>query len=89
MGTKHFTVRVLHTLNNIVAKDFNQIAPSVRTIIVALDMNKAFDPINIHTNQKAATDKYSIHKHDVYRKLHQGTQPLHNIQKPHIHATPI
>ena len=35
--------------NNTVAKGFNQMAPPVRTITVALDMSKAFDTINIHT----------------------------------------
>ena len=39
----------LHTLNNTIAKGFNQIAPPARTITVALDMSKAFDTINIHT----------------------------------------
>ena len=39
----------LHTLNNTVAKGFNQMAPPARTITVALDMSKAFDIINIHT----------------------------------------
>ena len=47
--THHSTVTALHTLNNTVAKGFNQIAPPVRTITVALDMIKAFDTINIHT----------------------------------------
>ena len=37
------------TLNNTVAKGFNQMAPPARTITVALDMSKAFDTINIHT----------------------------------------
>ena len=46
--TQHSTV-TLHTLNNTVAKGFNQMAPPVRTITVALDMSKAFDTINIHT----------------------------------------
>ena len=44
--TQHSTVTELHTLNNTVAKGFNQIAPPVRTITVALDMSKTF---NIHT----------------------------------------
>ena len=39
----------LHTLNNTVAKGFNQMASPARTITVALDMSKAFDTINIHT----------------------------------------
>ena len=47
--TQHSTVTALHTLNNTVVKGFNQMAPSTRTITVALDMNKAFDTINIHT----------------------------------------
>ena len=47
--TQHSTVTALHTLNNTVAKGFNQMAPPARTITVALDMNKAFDTINIHT----------------------------------------
>ena len=47
--TQHSTVTALHTLNNTVAKGFNQTAPPARTITVALDMRKAFDAINIHT----------------------------------------
>ena len=39
----------LHTLNNTVAKGFNQMAPPARTITVALDMSKAFDIISMHT----------------------------------------
>ena len=47
--TQHCTVTVLHTLNNTVAKGFNQMAPPERTITVALDMSEAFDTLNIHT----------------------------------------
>ena len=47
--TQHSTVTALHTVNNTVAKGFNQMAPPARTITVALDMSKAFDTINIHT----------------------------------------
>ena len=47
--TQHSTVTALHTVNNTVAKMFNQMAPPARTIIVALDMSKAFDTISIHT----------------------------------------
>ena len=47
--TQHSTVTALHTLNNTVAKGFNQIGPPARTITVALDMSKAFDIINKHT----------------------------------------
>ena len=47
--TQHSTVTTLHTLNNTVAKGFNQMVPSARTITVALDMSKSFNTINIHT----------------------------------------
>ena len=47
--TQHHTVTALHTMNNTVAKGFNQMAPHARTITVGLDMTKAFDTINIHT----------------------------------------
>ena len=47
--TQHSIVTSLHTVNNTVAKGFNQMAPPARTITVALDMSKAFDTINIHT----------------------------------------
>ena len=38
--TQHSTVTALHTLNNTVAKGFNQMAPPARTTTVALDMSK-------------------------------------------------
>ena len=47
--TQHSTGTALLTLNNTVAKGFNQMAPHARTITVALDMSKAFETINIHT----------------------------------------
>ena len=47
--SQHSTVTALHTVNNTVAKGFNQIAPHARTITVALNMSKAFDTLNIHT----------------------------------------
>ena len=47
--TQHSTVTALHTLNNTVIKGFNQMAPPVQTITIALDMSKALDTINIHT----------------------------------------
>ena len=40
---------VLDTHNNTTAKGFNQMQPPTRTIVVALDMSKAFDTVNIHT----------------------------------------
>ena len=45
---QHSTVTALLTVNNTVAKGFNQMAAPARTITVALDMSKSFDTINIH-----------------------------------------
>ena len=64
--TQHSTVTALHTLNNTVAKGFNQMAPPARTITVALAMSyeQSFrHNKHTHTNQKAATDKHSRHNH--------------------------
>ena len=47
--SQHSTETALHTLNNTLAKGFNQIAPHARTITVALIRSTAFDTINIHT----------------------------------------
>ena len=46
---QHSTVTALHTLNNTIAKGFNEMAPPAQTITVALDMSKAFETVNIHT----------------------------------------
>ena len=46
---KSLPLMALHTVNYTVAKWFNQMATPARTIIVALDMSKDFDTINIHT----------------------------------------
>ena len=45
--TQHSTVTALHTLNNTVAKWFNQMAPLREH--QSLDMSNDFDTINIHT----------------------------------------
>ena len=47
--TQNSTVTALHTLSNIVAKGFNQMAPPARTNTVALSISKVFDTINKHT----------------------------------------
>ena len=61
--TQHSTVTTLHTLNNTVAKGFNQRVPHARTINVELDMSKAFNTKHTHPNQKAATYKQSRNTH--------------------------
>ena len=61
---------------------------------VALDMSKALNTINtlirklLQTRIPATLTKF-IANYIKGRKLHQGTQSLHKIQKPHIHITSI
>ena len=43
------SIQILPIYNNTIVKGFNQMAPPVRIITVALDMSKAFDTINSHT----------------------------------------
>ena len=47
--TQHSTVTALHTLNNTVAKGFNQMAPPCTNNKCSTRYSKAFDTINIHT----------------------------------------
>ena len=47
--TQPSTVTALHTVNNTVVNGFNQMAPPARKLIVALDISKSFDTLNIHT----------------------------------------
>ena len=63
------------------AKEFNQMAPPVRTITVALDMSKAFDTVNIHTlirklllTKIPGTIIKFVANYIKGRKLHQRTQ---------------
>ena len=72
--TQHYTMMALRQMAHCVLTRYKQ----------SFSHNK-----HTHTNQKAATDQYSRHNHEVHRKLHQGTQSLHNIEKPHIHTTSI
>ena len=65
--TQHSTVTALHTLNNTVAKGFNQMAPHVRTITVALDMRKAFDTIFNYVVLLRAVLKNTLYTHTVFQ----------------------
>ena len=88
--TQHSTVTELHTVNNAVAKGFNQMAPSARTITVALDMSIAFDTINIHTLIKShnVNSKLAFHKVVSFHQ-HYSTFTLHTWHRKHnIHHTP-
>ena len=84
--TQHYTVTALHTLNNTVAKGFDQMVPPARTITLALDMSKSFDTININTVIRKLLHT-KIPGTQIHRKLHQGTPILHNIYKLHILTT--
>ena len=75
---QHSTVTALHTLNNTVAKGFNQMAPPARTITVALDIGKSFRHCqHTYPNWKAATDQHPWYDFKVRCELLQGTQSLY------------
>ena len=44
----HSTVTALHKITNTIAKGFNEPQPPSRTVLVSLDMSKAFDTVNIN-----------------------------------------
>ena len=46
--TSHSTTTALHQLTNQIIQGFNQKPPPERTIVVSLDLSKAFDTVNIH-----------------------------------------
>ena len=46
--SKCSTDSALHIINNIIIQCFNKNKPPNRTIMVTLDMSKAFDTVNIH-----------------------------------------
>ena len=52
--------------------------------VVALDMSKAFDTVNIHTLIVKLT-----HHTQIHRKLHQMMHDIHNIREPFIYKMPI
>jgi hypothetical protein len=45
----HSTITALHKINSKIAEGFNKKRKPDRTVIVSLDMSKAFDTVNIHT----------------------------------------
>ena len=46
---EHSTTTALHNIHEKISQGFNKSKPHQRTIIVALDMSKAFDTVNTHT----------------------------------------
>ena len=62
--TQHYTVTALHTLNNTVAKGFNQNGSPCANNHCSTRYEQSFrHNKHTHTNQKAATDKHSRHNH--------------------------
>ena len=54
----HSTITALHKINNKIAEGFNKKRKPDRTVLVSLDISKAFDTVNIHTLlQKIANTK--------------------------------
>ena len=65
---QHSTVNALHTLK--------------QTIIIVLDMSKAFDTVNTDTLiGLAATEQHPWYDYKVCCKLHQKTQSLYYLKK--------
>src|SRR3989441_8976582 len=58
--SNHSTTTALHQLTNQIIQGFNQKIPPQRTIVVSLDLSKAFDTVNIHS---------------LINKLHQTSVP--------------
>src|SRR5206468_4201115 len=56
----HTTTTALHQLTNQITQDFNQKQPPQRTIVVSLELSKAFDTVDIHS---------------LINKLHQTAVP--------------
>src|SRR6476619_7234326 len=54
--THHSTATALHQLTNQITQSFNKPQPPDRTIVVSLDLSKAFDTVNTHS---------------LFHKLHQ------------------
>ena len=61
----HSTTTALHQLTSQITQGFNQHPPPLRTVVVSLDLSKAFDTVNIHS---------------LISKIHQTTVP-HTIVK--------
>ena len=75
----------LHTLNNTIAKGINKMAPTGRTITVALDMSKAFDTINIHTliRKLLQTNIPGTIIKFIVRTTSRDTQPTQHLKITH------
>ena len=86
-NTQHFIVTTLHTVNNTVAKGFNQMAPPARTITVALDMSKAFDTKNIHTHLSESCYRATFEAQSLgsSQTTSRDAKPIQHIEITHPH----
>ena len=88
--TQHSTVTALHTVKKHRSKGVQPNGFPCANNHCSTRYEQSFrHNKHTHTYQKAATDQHSRHNHQVHKKLHQGTQSLHNIYKSHILTTSI
>ena len=63
--TQHSTVTALHTVNNTIAKGFNQMAPPCTNNHCNTRYKQSFrHNTHTHTNQKGATDQHTSNNHE-------------------------
>ena len=80
--TQHSTVTALHTLNNTVAKGFNEMAPPARTITVALNIKLAFHKVaSFHPHYLTFTPQ--TYHHPVHRFR---SWPMQTTSQSHPHT---
>ena len=84
--TQHSTVTALHTVNNTVAKGFNQMASSERKITVALDMSKAFDTLTYtHLSESCYRPTFHAQSLSSSQTTSRDAKPTQHIKITHPH----
>ena len=80
--TQHSTSTALHHLTNQITTGFNQKQPADRTIVVSLDLSKAFDTVNIHNLiQKLQQTNVTNLIKEICSKLHKRKERLHTLPR--------
>ena len=89
--TQHSTMAALHTLNTTVAKGVQTNGSHGTNNHCNTSYEQSFRRYKLHTliRKLLHTKIPARHNQEVHRKLHQGTQILHNIHKSHILTTSI